>query len=80
MTVGRCVNARCAQDDKTHWEIKADHILKFRFRISLDHATIDSDKSLRKFHHNIVTMTSDPLTMDRAAMGTNLKIVAGSLK
>ena len=28
MTVGRCVNAHCAQNDKAHWEIKADHILK----------------------------------------------------
>ena len=80
MTVGRCVSAHCAQDDKTHSEIKADHILKFRFRISLDHATVDGEKSLRKFLHNIVTMTSDPIAMDRAAMGTNLKIVARSLK
>ena len=38
-------------------------------RISLDHATVDGEKSLRKFLHNIVTMTSDPLAMDRAAMG-----------
>ena len=30
--------------------------------------------------HVVFTMTSDPLTMGRAAMGTNLKIVARSLK